>query len=335
LQPPRDTWMGMHEADGAGNPPMWLHSTPQTPSEKRGRPLAAGAVRMVGNLPASLAPAAPLPAFPASQGPRTSTAGGGASPRGAPASRGGLSSAAASDGGRRASTATPAVRGPSSSVLTATTAEVLSEVVVLGAGISVGVGRSDLSVRDLPHVVATSLAKVGYGDVEASVLGDHLHVRALSLPQQLSATLRRQRHQDGPFESAVDTASGTVLPGTTLVFTSGESVDLGVDSLPISELPRTVKQRLSSVGYTDVGVQVDLDSGTVRAVGRSDLSLYASLSSLPLAGSGGGAGGGGRPPPPRGGRGGGGGGGAAAAAAAAAVAVAAAGARLQPTASSL
>ena len=140
-------------------------------------------------------------------------------------------------------------------------------------------------------MVATGLSRAGYDEVDAHIIGDHLRVTARSQPQILRATLSRTaqppltggsgaRGSNEP-EPAIDVASGTVRSGTTIVFASGESLDVTRGPLPLDKLPGAVEERLLAAGYSGVQVAVDPAANTVHATGRSDVDLVASLGSLP------------------------------------------------------
>ena len=112
---------------------------------------------------------------------------------------------------------------------------------IFGTGVSVSVGPDDVALSELPAVVANGLARAGYEEVDAHLLGDHLRVTARSQPQELRATLQRtvEQTREGlpasqeAFESAIDVSSGTVKSGTTIVFASGESLQVGRTPMPL------------------------------------------------------------------------------------------------------
>lgn len=139
----------------------------------------------------------------------------------------------------------------------AAAAEKAKGVMLLGSGVTVSVGAADVSVHDLPGVVAEHMTAAGYACVDARVHGDHLRVTARSQTQTLRAPLRHQPGPDLPFESAIDRASGHIRPGTRIVFASGAAVEVGRRPVPIEDLPAVVEAQLGHSGLTDVRAEYE------------------------------------------------------------------------------
>ena len=85
----------------------------------------------------------------------------------------------------------------------------------LTAGVTVSVGDEALPLSQLPRVVANGLARAGYRDVQARLVGDALRVSAHTPLQQLTAGLLRWEGEGEAVESVVDDASQSVRAGTS------------------------------------------------------------------------------------------------------------------------